>query len=176
MIEEWRAVVGYEGIYEVSSLGRVRSITRKCRSPSSGGERRVPGKILKPTPWGPYLSVTLYRDGKGLRQNIQWLVIIAFVGARPLGMEVCHNDSDHHNNRASNLRYDTRAGNFSDKLKNGTHQRGENSGCAKLTQNQVNKIRSLKGVRTQQSIADEFLVTQAHIGRILNNKVWIDAA
>jgi hypothetical protein len=170
MTERWLPVVGFEGLYEVSDLGRVKSVDRTCPS-KDGGTRTVPEKMLNGSAWGPYLCVTLFRDGVRLRQNIQWLVMYAFVGPKlDPDWEVCHDDGRHHNNRLSNLRYDTRVGNFADKVIHGTHQRGERHGNAKLTDEQAMSV--LRDLRRPQEIALEYGVSDATVYLIKNRTNW----
>lgn len=169
MSESWKDVVGYEGRYEVSNLGRVRSVRRTCSS-SQGVERTVPAKILTGTLWGPYPSVTLFMDGVRCRRKLAHLVLEAFVGPRLEGQEACHNDGVYTNSSLDNLRYDTRAGNFADKVRHGTHQRGERNGHRKLTEIEIRAIRAAKG--TQQDIADVFGICQPHVSDIKNGKAW----
>ena len=110
--EVWKPILGYEGAYEVSNLGRVRSLP--------GGLRQ--GKVLKPQPAGRgYLSVTLSLQGIVTRFYVHHLVATTFLGPRPEGMDVCHGSPDFTDNRAENLRYDTRHGNMRDALSDGTH-------------------------------------------------------
>lgn len=119
--ERWLPVVGYEGLYEVSSLGRVRSLDRvtegKCR-------KRVAGVILSQavTAGTGYLGVGLWRGGRQERWNVHRLVSEAFLGPRPEGMDTCHYDGDKSNNSASNLRYDTRGNNLLDSVRHKTHR------------------------------------------------------
>lgn len=169
MNERWAPIAGYDGFYEVSDLGRVKSLKRKCLCPQvKGGCRTVPEKMLLGSPWGPYLAVTLMKDGTRWRRNIQWLVADAFLGPKPSPeLEVCHNDSNYTNNRWDNLRYDTRSGNFKDKLKNGTHIRGQNNPWSKLTDAQVVEIRNIGRSMTQQKVADMYGVGQATISKII---------
>lgn len=97
--EQWRSVVGYEGWYEVSDLGRVKRVR--------GGDRNtVAGRILSQTvkPNG-YMSVMPCRYGKTRRFNVHKLVVEAFHGPCPNGYEIDHEDADRQNNRADNLRY-----------------------------------------------------------------------
>lgn len=119
--EEWRAVVGYEGRYEVSNLGRVRSLDRLVRG-GKGGLRPVKGRVLKPMA-GQYghLSVDLCKGGRRIRRmsRVHRLVLESFVGPCPDGMEVCHYDGDPANNRIENLRYDTRSANMFDRVRHG---------------------------------------------------------
>lgn len=120
--EEWRPVVGHEGLYEVSNRGHVRSVA----GAQSLGGRRLSGKVLKPrpTPKG-YLRVQI----RGCDYYIQRLVLEAFVGPCPEGMEACHHDSDRSNNWVSNLRWDTRLGNCQDIVARGSHWQKQKTEC-----------------------------------------------
>lgn len=133
MTEEWRDIRGYEGRYQVSSLGRVRSLTRPgCK-----------GRVLRPTPNGHgYLAVSLSSPSGRGSKNVHRLVAVAFLGPRPHGMEVCHGPGGQHDNRLSNLRYDTPTGNAADRLAAGTYRRGGEHHSAKLTEEQVREIRA----------------------------------
>lgn len=169
--ERWLPVVGYEDRYEVSDFGRVRSLERRCEATKCGGSRRVPERILKPSSWGLYHCVTLFCNGQRRRQNIQWLVMESFIGPRPAGHEVCHNDGVYTNNRLANLRYDTRAGNFADKNKHGTASIGERHGRSKLSSDDVAEIRSSRGVG-QQYLSDKYGVHQTTISDIKRGWTW----
>lgn len=130
--ETWNPVVGYEGIYEVSDLGRVRSLERM----SSQG-RLVKSRILKQTPTsnGLYLKVDLVRGGKSTRRTVRVhrLVAEAFLGAPPSPerTDCCHEDGDGHNNAVSNLRWDTHANNVRDKDLHGTNFHKNKTHCPK---------------------------------------------
>lgn len=104
MNEEWRDIEGHEGLYQVSNTGKVKSL----RS----------GKILKTESgeWG-HQRVNLGRRERGLR--VHRLVLEAFVGPCPPGMECCHNNGDPSDNRVENLRWDTKKSNAADKRKHG---------------------------------------------------------
>ena len=121
--EEWRAIVGYEGRYEVSDQGRVRSLDRVD---SRGCKRK--GNILRLQPGKPrpYPYVTL---GHSDRRRVHRLVIEAFVGPCPPGTEVLHANDDPSDNRLSNLRYDTRSANILDRVRNGTHNHANKTHC-----------------------------------------------
>lgn len=111
MSAEWRPVAGYEGYYEVSSDGQVRSAMR--RKGSKGG-------VLKAgTTKAGYKLVSLWRDGKGLSCNVHRLVAAAFLGPCPPGMEVRHLDGDPTNNDVANLRYGTGSENCQDITRHG---------------------------------------------------------
>lgn len=126
MIEEWRAVVGFEGEYEVSNLGRVRSLDRVKmyqRVDQYSGRmltvsRRHKGIMLRPgTMERGHQFVVL---GKRHGFCVHVLVLNAFVGPRPEGLECCHADGDPANNDVSNLRWDTRLANVQDMIRHGT--------------------------------------------------------
>jgi len=114
--EEWRPVVGHPG-YEVSDQGRVRSVDRIVKT-SNGQSRRYRGMLLQPGPsnYG-HLSVVL---GRGNTRMVHQLVLEAFVGPRPKGMECCHGLGGHTDNRLVNLRWDTRSNNILDSVEAGS--------------------------------------------------------
>lgn len=110
--ERWRAVVGYEGRYEVSSEGRVRSL------PSRTGS----GRILKQTLREGYPKVSLSRDGKAKSFAVHRLVAFAFLG-EPNGeaQMVLHSDGSQTNNSVENLRWGTASDNVQDAIRHGTY-------------------------------------------------------
>lgn len=112
-IERWRAVVGYEGAYEVSNLGRVRSVAR-----TDARGHRQEGMLLKigRHPRG-YEQIRLYRAGQGESKKVHHLVLEAFVGPMPNGMEGCHRNGVRHDNRIGNLRWDTVRENANDRMR-----------------------------------------------------------
>lgn len=119
--EEWRAIAGWESFYEVSNMGRVRSLDRV----SSGV--RVKGRLMKPykdRPKYPHMIIQLSRGGRSKEGAafplVHKLVLEAFVGPRPPGLEACHNNGDGTDNRLSNLRWDTHRANMADQFKHGT--------------------------------------------------------
>jgi len=126
--EHWVPVPGYENSYEVSDLGRIRSIGRWA---TSGPRRFLAGRLLSPNIKSRYVSVNLYRDGMPRTAAVHRLVLAAFVGPCPEGQEGCHNDGNPMNNRLTNLRWDTRSGNMLDKVKHGTHHHAVKTHCPK---------------------------------------------
>lgn len=122
MTEKWRPVVGFEGAYEVSDLGRVRSLRRQVTQRTRwGGEmlRWFPEKILVPRVCGRYLAHILYSEERKRTVLAHILVAEAFLGRRPEGHEVCHYDDNGTNNSLQNLRYDTPKANTQDAIRNG---------------------------------------------------------
>lgn len=117
--EAWRAVPGYEGLYEVSCLGRVRSLDRITKL-HHGGEYRRKGRIRKlvPNNYG-YLNVMLSKEGRQRCHKVHRLVLEAFVGPPKEGQEACHNNGEPLDNRLSNLRWGTKEENMADIKKHG---------------------------------------------------------
>lgn len=103
-IEIWKPVPNYEGYYEVSSQGRVRSVAiRKHFQPY---KKRKEPLIMKFNPIkGGYLIVRLYKDGKGKDNLVSRLTLTTFEGDGPDGYECDHIDSDTSNNKLTNLRW-----------------------------------------------------------------------
>ena len=157
--EEWRSVVGYEELYEVSNYGRVRTTPRILRqSPSSQL---------------PYPLVHLRKDGQTHGRLVHRLVLETFVGPAPEGMEACHNDGNAANANLDNLRWDTKKNNAADRKRHGTEVSGERNSHATLTREDVAKIQELllQGMR-QSTIALLFNVVQTTISRINLGKHW----
>ena len=133
-------------------------------------------RSIKPFPGSRgYASFNAYiGDGSKRRRTflVHLCVLRAFVGPRPDGMEGCHNDGDRMNAELSNLRWDTRSGNFSDKFSHGTAAIGERHPMAKLTDRQAEeiRIRRANGERPGR-LAKEFGITASHVWDIANRHV-----
>jgi len=108
-MEKWLPVVGYEGAYEVSDQGRVRSIDRYITQKSAGGgliTRLYKGRLLKPAK-----STRSGHVGVSLRSktyHVHTLVLRTFVGPPPAGLECLHLNHNGADNRLDNLKYGTR--------------------------------------------------------------------
>lgn len=127
--EQWRPIPGYEGYYEVSSQGRVRSVDRVTELPC-GQIRRYKGRILKlgTHPKG-HKTVSLYKGDKRRCTYVHTLVLETFIGPRPQGAESLHYDDNPANNHVENLRWGTRQENVSDMLRNGKHYQANQTHC-----------------------------------------------
>lgn len=168
--EQWRPVVEFEGLYEVSDLGRVRSVPRLMKD---GRRHHSSGTIMKPVLVRGYPAVNLTRrDSRRLLGKVHRFVLEAFVGPRPDGMECCHGDGDRTNNRLANLRWDTTGGNASDKVRLGS-VRGERNSRAVLREDDVRAIRHMVSVgATQQEAARRFGVTKDCVWSIVHRQTW----
>ena len=128
-IERWRDIPGHPG-YQVSDHGRVRGLDRTTTT-TNGQVRHYKGKILStPLNTGGYQTVHLYTHGKSRKRYVHALVAEAFIGPRPEGMEVCHNDGDPTNNSLENLRYGTRSDNMLDRVRHGTDPQASRTHCS----------------------------------------------
>lgn len=122
--EEWRPVVGHEGSYEVSSLGRVRSLDRVLTH-SNGFQQRVAGNLRTPGTDGRY---TVFYTPNG-PVYLHHAILEAFVGPRPEGCVGRHLDDNPRNNRLDNLEWGTRSQNTLDMVKNGNHNNARKTRC-----------------------------------------------
>lgn len=129
MSEEWRDIPEHPG-YQASNLGRVRSVDRVVTQPGRWGgivERRLRGQVLQPKVQDSgHLFVQL--PGKRYRK-VHQLVLEAFVGPCPPGLEACHGNGNPADNRSENLRWDTRPANRLDSVRHGTHPMASRPRC-----------------------------------------------
>jgi hypothetical protein len=180
-LEEWRDIPKYEGYYQASSLGRVRSLKDRGRGKA--------GAILSPgiNRLG-YHFLLLSKASKKRCIFVHRLVLAAFVGERVIGTEVNHIDSNKANNRPQNLEYVTHRQNMAHAVRNNlmpagdrhwskTHPervlRGEQNAQAKLTDDNVLDIRcrlayGVKGV----VLAREYSVSDMLISKIKRREIW----
>lgn len=132
--EEWRPVVGWEGVYEVSDAGRVRRIKE-----SGKGRPPVP-YIIKPEINNGYLKVTLKYNGRKGKMWVHRAVAFAFLGKPPPGHEVAHGDGIGVNCHLSNLRWATKSENSLDRRKHGTVPWGTRHHWSTLSDEMVLRI------------------------------------
>ena len=157
--ERWLPVVGYEGLYDVSDLGRVRNSHT--------------GRVMAPSRSGAYLGVKLCRDGAVTRHRIHRLVGEAFLGPLPPGMVTRHGPGRMLDNRLANLSYGTRRQNTHDQVRDGTMWRGREHVCARLTETIVAEIHArYEAGESQYALAREFGVTQQTISKSILGETW----
>lgn len=130
--ENWLPILDYENLYDVSDLGRVRSVTHSVTSHSDGRERVFRGRILKHELRNGYPTVGLSKNGIVTKFYVHYLVLRTFRGEPLPGQEACHGpDDDRTNVRLDNLRWDTHKSNVHDCLDHGRHRshNGEKTRC-----------------------------------------------
>lgn len=170
MIQEqeiWVPVLGYEGRYEVSNLGRIKSFyhcDKKLITPKI--------KAIQTNPNG-YKTITLSVNRRVKGFMVSRLVLAAFDKPMPSTIDCRHLDGDKSNNKLNNLKWGTRKENEADKLLHGTRPLGETNGASKMKSDQILKIRELheQGLNSRQ-IADMFNSCQQNIWHIINRKTW----
>lgn len=172
-MEIWKDIKGYEGLYQVSDLGRVKSLD-VIRIDSIGREKFYKGRLLNAyTQKGRKRKVVfLSHNGKQQTILVHKLVMQAFVG-EPNGLEICHTDGNEGNNELSNLRYDTKSENQID-----IYRYGSRSSQGKLTPDEVTEIRHLlkNPNLCQKYIAKKYGISQQTVSEINTGRTfsWLD--
>lgn len=173
--ETWKPIPGYGGHYEASDRGRVRVMDRVIVRRQTNGqdvEHHYKGKVLAPTRSGRgHLQVKIGQGGKEYTVRVHRLVLFAFVGPCPEGMECCHYNGIHADNRLENLRWDTRAANSADRVRHGAAPTGERHGRAYLTAETVRSIRGESGL-SARAIGKKYGIDSKHAYDILRRKIW----
>ncbi len=165
-MERWMPIVGYRGLYEISSVGRVRS-TRS----SAFLKHRLKGPKRR-----KYPRVVLCMDGKQREFAVNRLVLDAFRGPCPKDKtDACHKNDDQFDNRLGNLYWGTRTENLADAKRNGRLRPciGSQVGVAKLSDAAVKKLMKLRSAgRRQVDVAAILGVSQATVSAVENGIVW----
>lgn len=159
MDEKWLPVNGYEGLYEISSLGRVRG---KSGVIKLGVDRKG------------YVIVSLSKKSSPKKRYVAKLVLETFVGPRPMGHVVCHGPAGKTDNSVSNLCWGTWSKNMGDdRVRDGVSNRGERNGMSKLTEIDVKFIRHwLKSGFDYKQIAKVFGVSRQTVSGIKFGHRW----
>ncbi len=175
--EVWRDVVGYEGKYQVSTLGRIKSVARTIFYTQKNGSIRkhsTKERIRKINPPGPCCRQVCLSSQTHKVLKVSHLVLEAFVGPRPEGKECCHWDGNSFNNCLSNLRWDTHVENMRDMDRHGRIRRGEFNPRSKLTTEAVRDIRK-RFEHTDKSaneLAELYRVHVVTIREVVRRKNW----
>jgi hypothetical protein len=167
-VEIWREIPGYESLYSVSNLGRVRS-DRTITNSKAGSIKNAD------VTYAGYHRVNLCKSGIHKKYAIHRLVALMFIGPCPDGLEVNHKDGCKDNNSVGNLEYVTESENKKHAFRLGLRtQTGSRNSMHKLTEDSVRKIRSMyvRGVTRQRDIADLFGVTRTAVGSVILGKGW----
>ena len=165
-VEEWRPAVKWEGLYSISSCGRVRQEAKR--------KGTYPGRMLHPSPQKKgYLAVLLSDRGVVIKtEKVANLVAYAFVGPRPEGRQINHKNGDKTDNHPQNLEYVTNRENiihaYSLNLINTA--KGERQGSSKLTTDEALAI--LNSNESTSLLAQRYGVSRQGIWRIRKRLSW----
>lgn len=165
------AFLGYPN-YRVGTDGSVWSKCVKGNNKGGTGKwRKLRATLIKSGKLQGRFVINLYRGRKTFL--VHRLVLLAFIGPCPEGMECCHSDGNPANNRLENLRWDTRKNNQADRIKHGTDCKGKKHWNVKLTEDNVREIRSrMKKGENRYTIADSFGISEATVRDIHTRKSW----
>lgn len=174
--EIWKDIPDFEGIYQASNLGNIRSLDRTYKD-KIGKQYNRKGVLLKPnTDKGGYLYVGLCPPNKEKIKTVKIhrLVALTFCSGYEQGLEVNHINGNRSDNRAENLEWVTRAYNNRDRYNRGyKNPTGEKSISAKLKEEYIDIIFSLYNSGVNQTIiAKAFKVSQATISHLITNKTY----
>ena len=169
MKERWVNLFGWEGFYEISDAGSVRSLVRIGVTPI--GERSYGGKSVNPILRNTgYLVVNLTKKGKRTQQLVHRLVLLSFKGEPDDGNKACHCNGIRTDNRLINLRWDTPKANSMDMVRHGKSCKGEKNGAAKATDEIVRGIRSSN--LTIRSLSIKYLLSETTVSNIKHMRTW----
>lgn len=166
MTENWKPVVGFETHYEVSDLGNVVSIRNNHGNPR---RRALKAGVTR----DGYLRVELSKSGEQTKKHVAHMVLEAFVGPRPAGMQACHGPAGQKDNSLTNLRWDTPASNYQDRTDAGFLQGEKHHQCS-ITEATAVKIKALlkENKLTARQIAQQLGTTIWVVYGISHNKTW----
>lgn len=160
--EVWTSVMGFEGLYEVSSLGRIKSLARIKNHPISGPSKTK--ELIRSSAANGYRkSIDFYKGGERKQISLARVVCEAFCGEKPSPLHVVrHLNGDYTDNRAENLAWGTQSENQADAKAHGTWTRGEVHGSSVLTDCTVHIIRAMRrsGLYTYRELATMFGVNK----------------
>ena len=174
MEEIWKDVVGYEGIYMVSSLGRMLSKERTVKR-KNGADYLQKESIIEGSDYHGYKVTTIAKNKIKKHKFIHVLIAEAFLGPKPEKMEVCHGDGNRKNNCIENLRYGTRSDNVRDAIKHGTYKRppivrGSKRSDAKINEKIAKQIK--ESDESSYILAKKLNISRALISNVRRNKSW----
>ena len=172
MTEIWKDINGYEELYQVSNLGKIRSNDKKVKS--RGGSRMINGKTLQQSFLTGYPKINLTKDGDSKTFLIHRIVAEHFCQVPTL--EVNHKNGIKTDNRAENLEWTTRKENINHSFTNGfTPFKGGGCRWAKLNAMQVRVIKHLRDIKPRmklEEVAKVFGTSGSNIGHIWTGDTW----
>ena len=173
-MEEWKDIEGYEGYYQISSHGRVRSVNRYVRHPS-GKQAQKRGRIFRNGWKNKSLIAGLTKEGKSRGFLIYRLVAKAFIPNPDNKPEVNHIDGNRMNNHISNLEWSTRSENEKHAYDTGLYisRKGNEHPMSKLSETDINRMKNLLSEgKSKKDISKVFNVSYSHVCKIFKGTTW----
>lgn len=167
-VEQWRAIEGYEGCYEVSDHGRVRSLDRRIRG------RLWKGRVLAlPDDKNGYKRVELHKDGLRSTQRVHRLVAQAFIPNPNNWPQINHKDVVKANNHISNLEWCDNDRNVEHAVDKGLYSPYLSQRRSKLTPDLVEKIRAARALgATHIDLAQQFNISKGYVSKVVRRSAW----
>ena len=170
--EDWRPIPGHPG-YEASTQGRVRSTARVVPLAGMWGptNRKLASRILTPLRHtGGYTKLTLWSKGVGSQHLTHKLVLWAFVGIRPAGLEACHLNGIKTDNRLCNLKWGSRSENQAHRELHGTGRIGKRFTQNRLSSEMVERVRSLSALLNNTEIARALQMPRTTVNDLVSRR------
>jgi hypothetical protein len=186
-MEAWKDIIGFEGLYQISSLGRIKSCERLARA--RHGMIRIKEKILKLSVVKGYPYITLLKNGKRVGFSIHRLIATAFIERIEGKTHVNHINGIKSDNRIENLEWCThaenmrhaiekglkcniRSDNYNEILKSGRFLPGSKNRSAKLCEKQVSEIKNSDRSITAVIIVKDYNISAGIVRRIRRGEIW----
>lgn len=170
-MEIWKNIDGYEGLYQVSSLGNVKSLERHREN----SVKLTPGRILKGILNDKgYYSVRLYKNKKPNFHSVSRLVAQTFIRNPKNKPEVNHISGNTKDNSVTNLEWVTHAENMEHAVNTGLMPKGEQNARSKIKECDVKNIREMyaKGGISTRALSEKFNIGKTAIWQIVTNQTW----
>jgi predicted XRE-type DNA-binding protein len=175
-METWKDIPEFEGLYQASTLGNIRSLDKVVPKWNKPFKRKVKGRVLKKNKInGGYNAVALHKDLVQKSFKVSRLIAKTFVDNPENKPEVNHINSDRTDDRACNLEWCTRSENMKHSYKHGNNsQKGENNAFSTLTKKEVLEIRKLfkEQAIPQKDLAEMFNISRVTIHNVVRRKTW----
>lgn len=171
--EIWMPINGYEGIYEISNYGNIRSLDRRKRHSNIGFTSICKGQTLKPkTHANGYYEVSLCKNGKSKFKLIHRLVAQSFIENPENKPQVNHKNGNKKDNHINNLEWVTQKGNAEHAVKIGLYGNGERMYNHILSEKDVLEIRKLYPENTLSQLSNSYKVSITTIHYIVTRRAW----